>query len=367
MVAWNCIRKLNAVRPLVVSNESLFYYKKGAVYKIGHDLESPSLLFNFPTVGLVSKIAKYVRFVDRIFRSSPSHAIIFDNALFIARRSQIWRYDFYSGNLSLDFNIPDGRRSLAFGEISKIDGSKELVFGEYFSNPTRQPVRIWGRKSGYSNWLQVAEFGAGEIEHIHSVAFVKNQVYILTGDFGKAAGIWISDTEFSDLQSLLRGLQDYRAAWLESINDRVFMATDTQLEFNFLYELLIDNGLSLHPLKGLNGSSIYFGRGPKDIFFSTTVECGKPTGNFLRDLFDIRTGPGILSSKACLMSIDGKGFISEIFTAKKDRWPFRLAQFGTFIFPTGTMPTGTLYVYCVALECIDGACLVFRSDNHEQS
>lgn len=362
MTAWKLAQSLKGLRPLAVLPNWLFFYSKGAVYKVGHDQKCPSLLCRLPPTGLAGQLAKYVRLVDRVLRSSPSHAVVFDNALFIARRSEIWRCDLNNGHLSLDFQIPDSRRSLAFSEVSTGIGTKELVFGEYFSNPTRRPVRIWGRKSGAARWSQRAEFGANEIEHVHAISFINGQVYVMTGDFGQAAGIWISDTEFSVLRPLVRGQQSFRAAWMESMNHRVLMATDTQLESNSLYEFRMENGVgvTLKPLAGLGGSSIYAGRGPNEIFFSTTVECGEPTGNFFRDMLDTIPGPGMLSSKASLMSVDGQGLVSEFYSAYKDAWPFRLAQFGTFIFPSGIMPPDTLYVYGVALKGVDDRCLVFR-------
>jgi hypothetical protein len=365
---WVLSQSFKGVRPLAVLPEWLIFSRNGGIYKVGHDLQRPILLFRLSAMGLSGLLAKYVRLFDRVLRSSPSHSAVFDNALFVARRSEIWRYCLKDGNLRLDFRIPDNRRSLGFGQLSKADGTKELVFGEYFSNPTRCPVRIWGLKSGAAEWVQRVEFDAGEIEHVHAVSCVKGQVYVLTGDFGNAAGIWICDTEFSALRPLVRGQQSFRAAWMKIINDRVFMATDTQLETNRLYEFSINNEfcLTLEPLKDLNGSSIYAGLGPKEIFFSTTVECGEPTGNFIRDLLDTHSGSGMLSSKAFLMSVDGNGVVTEIYSAEKDAWPFRLAQFGTFIFPSGTMPADTFYAYGVALKGVDGRCLVFHRSNHNQ-
>lgn len=362
MTTWKLSHCLKGRRPLAVLPDCLIFYSNGSIYKVGHDLQRPSLLCRLPATGLAGQLANFFRLVDRVLRSSPSHAVVFDDALFVARRSEIWRCDLNNGHLSLDFQIPDSRRTLGFGQVLNSDGTKEIVFGEYFSNPTRLPVRIWGRKSGAAKWLQRAEFGAGEIEHVHAVSFVNGQVYVLTGDFGEAAGIWISDSKFSALRPLARGQQAFRAAWMESMDDRVFMATDTQLESNSLYEFRMENGagVTLQPLAGLSGSSIYAGRGPKEIFFSTTVECGEPTSNFVRDLLDTKPGPGMLSSNAFLMSVNGQGIVSELYSADKDPWPFRLAQFGTFIFPSGTMPPDTLYVYGVALKGADGRCLVFR-------
>jgi len=362
MTHWKLSHILKDMRPLAVLPDWLLFYGNGAIYKVGHDLQHPLLLCRLPAADFVAQLAKYFRIIDRVLRSSPSHAVVFDDALFVARRSEIWRCDLNNGHLSFDFLIPDGRRSLGFGQVSNSDGTKELVFGEYFSNPTRLPVRIWGRKAGTAKWLQRAEFGAGEIEHVHAVSCANGQVNMLTGDFGEAAGIWISDTEYSSLRPLARGQQAFRAAWMESIDDRVFMATDTQLESNRLYEFRMGNGagVALQPLAELGGSSIYAGRGPKEIFFSTTVECGEPTGNFVRDLLETRPGPGMLSSKAFLMTVDGHGLVSELYSAEKDFWPFRLAQLWTFIFPSGTMPPDTLYTYGVALKGVDGCCLVFH-------
>jgi len=368
-MTWKLSHILKGLRPLVVLPDCLIFYSSGAVYKVGHDLQQPSFLCRLPAAGFAGRLANHVRIVDRVLRSSPSHAVVFDNALFVSRRSEIWRFDLISGHLCLDFQIPDSRHSLSFVELPNTDGTKELVFGEYFYNPTRRPVRVWGRKSGASKWLQRAEFGAGEIEHVHAVSFVNGQVYLLTGDFGEAAGIWSSDTEFSILRPLARGKQAFRAAWMESLNDRVFMATDTQSESNCLYEFRKENGanVSLQPLTGLVGSSIYAGRGLNEIFFSTTVECGEPTGSFFRDLLDTRPGSGIQSSSSFLMSIDEQGLVSELYSAEKDAWPFRLARFGTFTFPSGTMPPDTIYVYGVALKDVDGRCLVFRRSKQDAS
>jgi hypothetical protein len=369
MTAWKLSHSLKGLRPLAVMHDWMIFYSKGAVFKVGHDLKNPKLLCQLPAAGLQGRIAKYVRLFDRVLRSSPSHAIVFDNALFLARRSEIWRCDLNNGHLSLDFQIPDNRRSLSFSLVSKADGTNELVFGEYFFNPKMHPVRIWGRKSGESKWLQRYEFGEGEIEHVHAVSYVNGQVYVLTGDFGQAAGIWICDTEFSALRPLLRGQQAFRAAWMHAIDDRVLMATDSQLEENYLFEFRMENegDVTLLPLASLEGSSIYASRGTKEIFFSTTVECGEPTGNFIRDIFDRRNGPSILSSKAFLKAGDGFGLVSELYSAEKDSWPFRLAQFGTFIFPSGTMPLDTLYAFGVALKGVDGSCLVFYRSKKDET
>jgi hypothetical protein len=362
MTDWKIDQCIKGWRPLVVLPDWLIFYKKGCIYKVRHDLKRPILLCVIQNRGLLGRLFKNSRIVDRVLRLSPSHAIIFDNALFIAQRSNIWRYDFNEGNLNLDFEIPNDGFSLSFSIVLNKQGLEELVFGEYFENLAMDPIRIWGRKSGSNKWLIRAKFAIGEINHIHSIFCANTRVYILTGDFDQAAGIWVSDPEFSTLKPLLRGKQSNRAAWMKKIDNHIFFANDTPLEQNrlFKFEITNENNIRPIPLADLNGSSIYASGGIEEIFFSTTVEPGLPTGNFISDMLDSRLGPGVLSSKASLMSIDRQGVVSELYSAEKDNLPFRLMQFGTFIFPSGTMLPNTLYCYGVALKNIDNSCLVFR-------
>lgn len=361
MADWNLLAKRKGLRPLAADSKGLLCHANGALYRVGYDLKHPSFICNLPINGLVGRLGNRLRILDRIFRVAPSHAMVIDGDLFISRRSDIWRCNLATGQLTLDFVIPDGRRALEFGRIEHPNGDTQLVFGEYFSNPTRQPVRIWGRSSRNSQWTVKGEFGTGEIEHVHAVTAIGERVFVLCGDFEHAAGIWLSDRHFSSITPLMRGKQAYRAAWIAELEGRFFYATDTQLESNHVYELSVEGGNgNAQELATIDGSSIYSGHGHGIRYFSTTVECGMPTGNFLRDIFETRRGPGILSSQAKIMRIDARGICEEIFSAEKDALPFRLAQFGTFTFPTGEMPVDTVIAYGTALSGFDDTCLVLR-------
>jgi hypothetical protein len=363
MTDWSLKQSIKGIRPLAVLPDWLIFYKNNSIYKVKHDdLLNPILICKLPINSLIRRLTNNFYIFNRILRSYPSHAIIFNDELFISQRSEIWRCNINSGNLTLDFQIPNNRRLLNFSIISNNQVSKQLVFGEYFDNPKMKPVQLWSRKAESSHWSKCAEFADGEINHIHSLFCQNEKVYILTGDFKHASGIWESDLNFSILKPLARGKQSYRAAWMKKIDHKIYMANDTQFEVNHLYEFKDknDTNLKFRPVISLNGSSIYAGHSSKEIFFSTTVEPGKKTGNFIRDLLETKRGPGILSSKASIMTINRQGHVSEIFSAEKDWLPFRLAQLGTFIFPSGTMPCNTLYAYCVALKKFDGSCLVFQ-------
>ena len=361
MTDWHVSAKRKGFRPLAADSTGLWCHSRGSVYHVGYDLKQPSLMFDLPVDRFLERIGNRLRFLDRVFRVSPSHAIIAEGNLFISRRSEIWRYELATGKLSLDFIIPEGRRALEFSQVEQADGEMLLVFGEYFSNPTRRPVRIWGRSSRNDIWAVKSEFAEGEIEHIHAVTHVGTNVFVLCGDFEHAASVWLSDPNFSSMKPLLRGRQSFRAAWIAGLGGRLFYATDTQIEPNHVLELsMVDGKGTARELISINGSSIYSVQGQGCRFFSTTVECGIPTGHFFRDIFENRRGPGILSSRSSIMSIDGNGFSENLFTAEKDIFPFRLAQFGTFTFPSGEMPVDTVVAYGIALSDFDDLCFVLK-------
>jgi len=361
MTNWQLTAAVRGFRPIASLPDGLICHRRGGLYKMSFDLEQPRLICQLPSAGFIGAIATRSRTLDRIFRVSPTHGVVVGDTLLIARRSEIWRCSLTSGKLELEFVIPDGRRALSFGLIASQDGHQEVVFGEYFENFTKEPVRIWGRNDGSAAWAVRATFQTGEIEHIHAVSMVQDRVLILTGDFGQAAGIWMTDPLFSSLVPLLRGQQAFRSAWVRELAGRVYFATDTQLDPNHIYELSIgDTSPQVRQIAAIGGSSIYASQGRSDIFFSTTIECGAPSGKFFKDLLETKPGTGITSSTASVMCIDSNGAISEIFSAEKDFWPFRLAQFGTFTFPAGLLPADTVVAYGIALKGADDTCFVFK-------
>lgn len=357
---WQLRQIVRGLRPLAMLPDGVLCHHRGVLSRVSLDLRQRTPLGRLPAAGVVRGVAQVARVAARVLRTCPTHAVVVGDVALVARRSEIWRCPLQGGPVTLDFRIPEGRRSLGLTVHTLPNGASEVVFGDYFANPAKRAAHLWGRAPD-GRWTRRASFGEGEIEHVHTVAFVDDAAYVLTGDFGAAAGIWSADAQLRGLRPLLRGQQSVRAAWIAPLGGRVFFATDTQMEPNHLYELHVDSGTASRASPdALAGSSIYAGRGPREIFFSTTVECGEATGHFVRDLLDTSPGPGILSRSAALLSLDADGVVDEIFRAEKDAWPLRLAQFGTFLLPSGTMPPDTLIAYGVALEGVDDCCLLFR-------
>jgi hypothetical protein len=350
------------IRPLFVTDDYILVAKKNAIYRCTLDLDDFKLIAIFPNKSIPQYLGSHFRIFERIFRSSPTKIQQIDKDLFIVfRRSQIWLLDVIQRKATLEFTIPGARKALDCSYINLPGFTPMHVFGEYFDNPTRSPVSIWGRTTNDQKWSRIYTFNSNEVEHIHAIIpdSKRNTVWVLTGDFEHSAGIWIAKAGFTDVQPVLRGHQTYRAAWLLDLNGRLVYATDTPIEKNAVFELsYINNSWASTRLSEVDASSIYHGKSEDAHYFSTTLEPGQPTGRGLKNLMDKKPGAGIISKYAKIYSINDNGSINTIFSAKKDWLPYRLGQFGSFSFPSGTMPKGTIIAYGMAIKKLDDVCII---------
>lgn len=362
MSRWKLLAKRKGFRPLAIDGNDVYGIIRDQIVRTDLGLREIEPLSRMPPVSSRIGFLSGFRIFDRILRLSPSTGLIHDGHLFVVRRSDIFRYDIERRCLLKEFTIPGGKRALKLSEAILETGKKIIIFGEYFDNPERGPVNIWGRYPDSGGWLKMATIPAGQIEHIHAVEQIRDAYWILAGDFEKSAGIWKSNDHLLSIKPTLRGLQRYRGAWIVSIHDRLFYATDTQMESNHIFEIYdqYTDEPKIRMRADLAGSSIYSARGVGCHYFSTTVEGGPPSGNFALDIIDIRRGPGILSRAAHIMSLEPDGKIEEIYSADKDFLPFRLAQFGTFTFPSGVFPSDLIIAYGIGLQGNDDTCLVLK-------
>lgn len=351
--SWSIVRTAPSVKPLAIYDNKIICYSKGKLVYIGFDLEYIATICNLSRpISLLSGS----RTLDRIFRLSPSCAIVFNGSIYVSFRNLIFDVDLSSGLIKESLVLKNGRKALSFS-ILDYEDSQCIAFGEYGSNPGRDPVNIW-IKSRNTDWNTFYTFPDGAIEHIHYVAYINNKTIVLTGDFGSAAAInEIKPFSNSTFNTQLLSGQKARACWIHAHQDSVYYATDTQICDNYLYKLSSDLAHVLESTP-LNGSSIYSCKSDSTIFFSTTVEPGAPSGNLVKDLLETKIGAGIKSKLAFIYALTSDGNLYEVASGKKDRWPFRLGQFGSFSFPTGTMPDSLLITYATGLNKLDGKILL---------
>lgn len=349
------------IRPLLCINEMMLFARGRKIF-LGHsDFSNPEYLCTLPSSYFISACSQF-RLLRRLLRLEATIAAAIDkDTIIISSGSTIWRLQLSSKMLIKEFVIPEGRKALNIRAVRGIKGiSDGLYFGDYFENKPKGTVNIWFRSFVSSEWKIVYQFAANEIEHVHDIVadHYRQCVWILTGDFDHGCGIWQATNNFSTVSAALRASQQYRAAWLAPLSDYLIYATDTPLEQNYLYKLHETDGKwSTSPLAQLPASSIYATARAQTIYFSTTIEPCLLTGNRLHDLFESKVGSGIHDAYARLYRYDAEDGLHEILRAKKDRYPMRLLQYGTFYLSNGTSETSPVYAYGCAVTGLDGCAI----------
>ncbi len=357
------VRKLKGFRPLLFVPDGVLFSRGYRLYRSDHRCDRLEPIGRVPASPL-RRAAGSVRLVSRLLRAGISLGCnISDTQCLLAEKRRLWRLDLRDCSITLDHEVQRGSRPLSITKISGVVGFDDVIcYGEYSNNIERAPVNIWTRDC-HGHWKIAFTFPQGSIEHVHSVIPDQQRglLWILTGDFGAAAGLWVARNNFEVVEPLLCGSQDYRCAWLHFAGEKIFYATDSQLQTNFLRELNISAaGAGTSVVSEINGSSIYACAVGDQLVFSTTVEPGMPSGNQLLDLFERKPGPGIKSRSADLMvGSPEKGF-SVAASWEKDVYPPRLLQFGTISFPSGHNPTKYLYAYFTALSGVDDSTIIFE-------
>ena len=238
--------------------------------------------------------------------------------------------------------ITRGTRPL---HITAVPGGS-VFWGEYYDNPSRDEVHIYGSHDAGASWSVAHTFPKGAIRHVHNIIHDpwETCLWILTGDYGDECCILRSSCDLGHMEVVLRGNQQARAVAAVAMEDGLYFATDTPLEQNFVYRL--SRSRTLTQISSISSSSIYGCRVGQHIFFSTMVEPSEVN----RDR-NVR----IYRGNGC----DPKKFES-LLNWRKDSWPMGLFQYGNASFPDGKNTTQYLALSTVAVQSDDMAMSIYQ-------
>jgi hypothetical protein len=209
-----------------------------------------------------------------------------------------------------------------------------VLWGEYFDNPQREEVHIYGSTDHGQTWTVAYTFPRNSIRHVHNIVFDEwqNCLWILTGDNGDECRILRASLDFRSVEAVLSGKQQARAVAAVPSPEGLYFSSDTPLEANHAYRL--DRSAKLEELAVLNASSIYGCRVGNAIFFSTMVE------------------PSEVNSDRNVRVYQGRNGIpfQPVLAWTKDRWPMRFFQYGNVFLPDGENSSGMLAVSTIAVK-----------------
>jgi len=213
-----------------------------------------------------------------------------------------------------------------------------IFWGEYFDNPDRDEVHVYGSVDSGATWSVAYTFAQGAIRHIHNIVHDPwgDCLWVLTGDYGDECRMLRATCDFSRVEAVLQGNQQARAVAAIPTEDGLYFSSDTPLEPNYIYRL--DRQESLLQLAPIASSSIYGCRVANRVFFSTMVE------------------PSEVNHDRHVRLYGGDGGTQDWHLLKawhKDRWPMGLFQYGNAIMPDGNNTTPFLALTTVAVESDD--------------
>ncbi len=256
------------VRPLLLERGVLYAsYGYDLMYSVDEG-RSFSRLASY-NVSRLKKYVAYSRHAVRLFREGFHSMARADNGTIVAVvRGAIVLLEAGLHEFKCVQTITRGSRPLNICWVPR----KGFYFGEYFSNPRRDSVRIYGSPDGW-NWSVVYTFSRGSIRHVHGLYYdyYRDGVWVLTGDSDDESGLWFTGDGFNTLDVVLKGSQNARAVVVVPTESGLIVPMDSPITRNYIQRLDLNTG-SFTRLAELPGSAFYASRVNELMLISTVVE-----------------------------------------------------------------------------------------------
>lgn len=234
------------------------------------------------------------------------------------------------GEFRVTHQIARGTRPLFVTPIP--DG--RIYWGEYFDNPKRDEVYVYGSHDCGMTWEVAHTFPKKSIRHVHNIVFDRWRqcLWVFTGDDGEECRILRASLDWKELEVVLAGNQQARAVAAVPVAEGLFFASDTPQERNHIYRLSLEG--KVEQLAEIN-SSVLCGCAVKDVlFFSTMIEPSDVNQDRRVELYASRSGKSWASLRRW----------------GKDFWPLRAFQYGNAFLPAGVNATNVLALTTVAVK-----------------
>ncbi len=192
-----------------------------------------------------------------------------DGSLVAIARRRILHLEAGSQRFAVAHRVTRGTRPLRICRTP----TGPLYFGEYFGNPERDQVHVYGSDDGGRSWSVAHTFPAGSIRHVHAVHWDpwRLGVWVLTGDDGDEAGLWWTSDGFRTLDPVLRGDQRARAIGMLPTQEGIVVPMDSPTETNRV-NLFDPRTGRMDELATLPGSAFFASRARGVLLVSTAVE-----------------------------------------------------------------------------------------------
>lgn len=185
-----------------------------------------------PSQGWLGKLLQHEQARDRLRASdlgkwiqlqSGAHLWRFGGAIF-RRGPGDARFELVH---NLRFGLRVGRGLFDRGLAQLASG--RILYGEYISNKSRGPIRLYASDDDGRSWAATYEFPARTIRHVHCVAQdpFTNNVYVTTGDHDRESLVMTSDDDGRAFRIVGTGSQVWRTTDLLFTEDSILWGVDS--------------------------------------------------------------------------------------------------------------------------------------------
>lgn len=286
----------------------------------------------------------YFSLTRRLFRAEITHLYHFqqDTWMCIAKKA-LFKYNKISGMFEKCCDIEKGARPMNLCQA--VDGT--IYYGEYCFNPQRKPMRIFCSKDNGDTWEVAYTFRDGEINHIHGIFNdpYTGMLWVATGDDDVACIFGYTEDGFRTLVKKYEGTQQYRVCVPLFTEKKIFFATDSQYEQNYIRCIDRETG-EVNDLQPIQGSGIYAVQNGNLMMVSTTVEPSKVNLDQWSHLW---------------YSWDGYNW-KELMSFRKDMWKKTYFQFGSIRFPHYETECDDAVFTGRAISGLDGKTMIIPID-----
>lgn len=311
-----------------IDNSGVLYLSKGfAIYS------SMNSMYSLKHEGQVElplwkSFLSYFGLPSRLLRLGIHNIICtLDGSVIVFAEGKVYRKGIGARKFQKVFDIPFGKRPLRKAVCCL--GSGRILFGEYWDNPNREPVRIFASDDDGRRWDALYTFPKGAIRHIHCLAedSYTGNLWIATGDNDNECYIGFSEDEGKSFQFILHGEQKFRTLDFIFCKTFIIYGTDAPDEDNGIY--MIDRGnCSVKKLRQICGPAYYTTTTKQGVkIIATTVEGGRGEKDKYARLY---------------ASTDGLKW-EELAKWKKDPFPKKLFGYGQIFFPTGQPSSNLIF------------------------
>lgn len=255
------------------------------------------------------------RLASRLLRWAIHHVIpVAEERLAVMACGAVYVYDIGQGRFIGDGTPVRGSRPLALCHA----GNGRLYYGEYRNNRERTPIHVMGSEDGGLSWRSVRQLK--DVRHIHGIYLdsYDGSLWMTTGDEDNESALWRTRDHFQSLEKVAAGRQQFRAVQLLFTEGHVYWGSDSPYEVNHIYRWSRSDG-SVQALQPVDGPVFFGAQNGRHLFFSTVCEPSQVNRARRSTVWH---------------STDSVAW-RPLVSFHKDRWPFKLFQYGQVLFPQG--------------------------------